>query len=176
KYGQIPKGTLPRSTKEGLHFLDTLEKNYTKFFSTPIAQVRGQIYSFKYRPIISAIKEILQDQEIAMNCIFDYQEIYISKEACKKKRVYSELYNCNWWSRVQQYIPTDNKVLAIILYSDVTSLDHLRKNLRHLIFISLGNIPTNFQNKAKAKALVGFIPMLEGIKGERQTPEFRQLI
>ncbi|KAF0514436.1 zn-finger domain-containing protein [Gigaspora margarita] len=114
-----------------------------------------------------------------MNCVFDYQKIYISKEACKKgrqERVYSELYNCNWWSHVQQYIPTDNKGLAIILYSDATLLDRLVKNSQHLIFISLDNIPTNFQNKAKAKALIGFISTLEGTKEERQTPEFRQLI
>ncbi|CAG8625318.1 4139_t:CDS:2, partial [Cetraspora pellucida] len=81
KYSQISKKIFPRSTKEGLHFLDSLEKNYTKFFSTPVMQVRGQTYSFKYRPIISAVREILQDQEITMNCVFDYQEIYVSNEA-----------------------------------------------------------------------------------------------
>ncbi|CAG8451521.1 6653_t:CDS:2, partial [Cetraspora pellucida] len=163
KYSQIPKKTLPRSTKEGLYFLDTLEKNYIKFFSTPVEKIRGQEYSFKYHPIISAVKEILQDQEIALNC-------------GRRERIYSEFYNCNWWCRVQQLIPTGHKVLAIILYSDATTLDRLGKNSRHPIFISLGNIPTNLRNKAKAKALVGFIPTLEGTMEERKTPEFRQLI
>ncbi|CAG8844867.1 9970_t:CDS:1, partial [Racocetra persica] len=81
KYGQIPKKALPRSTKDGLCFLDTLKKSHTEFFSTPVEQIKGRVYSFEYRPILSAVKEILQNQEIAANCVFDYQEIHVSAGA-----------------------------------------------------------------------------------------------
>ncbi|CAG8781524.1 17310_t:CDS:2, partial [Cetraspora pellucida] len=80
KHGQISKKMLPRLTKDGLHFLDTLKKNHTEFFSTSVMKINNQTYSFEYRPIISAVKEILKNKEIATNCVFDYQEIYISIE------------------------------------------------------------------------------------------------
>ncbi|CAG8471697.1 36875_t:CDS:2 [Gigaspora margarita] len=108
KYGQIPKRVLPQSTKDGLCFLDTLKKNHTEFISIPIAEIKNQVYPFEYQPIISAVKEILQNQELAANY-------------------------------------------------------RLGKNSQHSIFISLGNIPTKFCNKPKAKALVGLIPILQEI-------------
>ncbi|CAG8745303.1 23189_t:CDS:2, partial [Gigaspora rosea] len=220
-YSQVSKKTLPRSTKDGLLFLDTLREDRTRFFSTSVAQIKDQIYSFEYRPILSAVKEILQHEEIAENCIFDYQEVYVSFEAStvkfldividsiimyynnikiflflhlhvhlpdfncdfmedptsrRQEKVFSEFYNCEWWSRAQQHIPFENKVLAIILYSDATTLDRLGKSSRHPIYISLGNIPTTLRNRTEAKALVGIIPILKGTKEERQTPQFRQLI
>ncbi|CAG8658189.1 27845_t:CDS:2 [Dentiscutata erythropus] len=49
KYSQIPKKALPRSTKEGLSFLDTLKKNHTEFFSIPVAEIKDQVYSFEYQ-------------------------------------------------------------------------------------------------------------------------------
>ncbi|CAG8744422.1 801_t:CDS:2, partial [Cetraspora pellucida] len=180
KYSQIPKKALPRSTKDGLCFLDTLKKSHTEFFSTPVTKVKDQVYLFEYRPIISAVKKIFQNQEIATNCVFDYQEIYVptgaNYNAEHQERVYSEFYNCEWWRRAQQHIPSKNKVLALILYSDATMLDRLGKISRHPIFISLGNIPTKFRNKPEAKALIGIIPTLQGTLEERQTPEFRKLI
>ncbi|CAG8503337.1 13968_t:CDS:2, partial [Cetraspora pellucida] len=84
KYGQIPKKALSRSIKKGLDFLDILKKNHIKFSSTLIVQVRDQIYSFKHQLIILAVKEILQNQEISMNCMFNYQKIFISKEHDKE--------------------------------------------------------------------------------------------
>lgn len=155
--------------------MNTLRKDYTKFYSIPVVQIKDQTYSFEYRPIISAVKEILQHQEIIENCIFDYQEVYTLVER-RQERLFSEFYNSKWWSCAQQHIPSGNKVLPIILYSDATMLDHLGKSSWHPIFISLGNIPTSLRNKAEAKALVGIIPTLQGTKEERQTTQFRQLI
>ncbi|CAG8724573.1 16783_t:CDS:2, partial [Cetraspora pellucida] len=73
----------------GLLFLDTLRKNRTKFFSTSAAQIKNQIYSFEYRPILSAVEEILQQQEIVTNCLFDYQKVYSSVEASTESSQHS---------------------------------------------------------------------------------------
>ncbi|CAG8827756.1 29832_t:CDS:2, partial [Gigaspora margarita] len=121
KYEQVSTKALPQLTKDGLLFLDTLKKDYSKFLSTPVVQIKDRSH------------------EIASNCVFDYQEIYI----------------------LIGQIPSENKVLALILYSDTTILDCLGKNSRHPIFISLSNIPTSLQNKAEAKALVGIMPVLQ---------------
>ncbi|CAG8775962.1 17840_t:CDS:2, partial [Gigaspora rosea] len=42
KYGQVSTKALSRSTKDGLLFLNTLKKDYTKFLSTPIVQIKDQ--------------------------------------------------------------------------------------------------------------------------------------
>ncbi|CAG8503010.1 13510_t:CDS:2 [Cetraspora pellucida] len=82
----------------------------------------------------------------------------------------------NEWGHAQQYISSENKVLAIILYSNATMLDHLGKISQHLVFISLDNIPTKFHNKPKTKALVGIILTLQETLEKQQTPQFRQMI
>ncbi|CAG8620050.1 19146_t:CDS:2, partial [Gigaspora rosea] len=102
KHGQLSNKALPRSTKDSLLFLDTLKKSYTNFFSTPVVQVKGQVYSFEYRPIILAVKKILQDSKLAESCVFDYKEIY-SSIGEYQEREYSEFYNCEWWGRAQQF-------------------------------------------------------------------------
>ncbi|CAG8623481.1 4427_t:CDS:2 [Cetraspora pellucida] len=134
KYSQVSKKPLFRSTKDGLLFLDTLRKDHTK-------------------PILSAVEEILQQQEIVTNCLFDYQEVYSLVEA-------------STWNHAQQYIPFENKVLAIMLYLDATILDCLEKSSSHPIYISLENIPTNLHNRVESKALVGIIPILQETKEE----------
>ncbi|KAF0514431.1 hypothetical protein F8M41_017590 [Gigaspora margarita] len=59
------------------------KKNHTEFLSIPVAEIKDQVYSFEYRPIISAIKKILQNQKLAANRVFNYQEIYVSIRASK---------------------------------------------------------------------------------------------
>ncbi|CAG8755133.1 13987_t:CDS:2, partial [Cetraspora pellucida] len=93
-----------------------------------------------------------------------------------QERLFSEFYDSKWWCRAQQNILSENKVLAIILFFDATTLDRLGKSSWHPIFISLGNIPTNLRNKTEAKALVGIMLTLQGTKEEQKTPEFRQLV
>ncbi|CAG8853292.1 40599_t:CDS:2, partial [Gigaspora margarita] len=42
KYRQVSTKALPRSTKDGLLFLDTLKKDYTKFLSIPVVQIKDR--------------------------------------------------------------------------------------------------------------------------------------
>jgi hypothetical protein len=86
------------------------------------------------------------------------------------------MFNCNWWKQAINHVPYGSKVLPIIFYSDATTLDHIGKNSRHPIFITIGNIPTNLRNKPESKALVGLIPVLEGSKQKKGTKEFREAI
>ncbi|CAG8497295.1 9322_t:CDS:2 [Dentiscutata heterogama] len=126
RHGQISKKILLRSTKDGLLFLDTLRKDHTKFHSTPVAQIKDQTYSFEYRPIISAVKEILQHQEITKSCIFDYQEVYTLVEG-HQKRLFSEFYNSKWWS------PEAKALVGIIPTLQGTKEERQTSQFRQLI-------------------------------------------
>ena len=52
-------------------------------------------------------------------------------------------------------------VMPIILYADGTLCDSLGKTSRHLIFMTIGNIPLARRNKVDAKILLGYIPNLK---------------
>ena len=74
---------------------------------------------------------------------------------------YSEMYNSNWWKRIQIQIPAGAKLISLILYSDATICDVLGKTSQHPIFLTLGNIPQKYRNKQYAKSIIGFLPILK---------------
>ena len=80
KHANLPKKTLPSSTRNGLQFLDSLKKKRTSFDSLPISNINNIIYNFEYRPIISGIEEIVSNAEIAKELVFDYNETWIDNE------------------------------------------------------------------------------------------------
>jgi hypothetical protein len=80
KHANLPKKTLPSSTRIGLQFLDNLKKKHTLFNSLPVSNINNIIYDFEYRPIISGIEEIVNNAEIAEELIFDYNETWTNQE------------------------------------------------------------------------------------------------
>jgi hypothetical protein len=80
KHANLPKKTLPPSTRIGLQFLDSLKKKRTLFNSIPISNINGITYNFEYRPILSGIEEIISNTEIAKELVFDYNETWINQE------------------------------------------------------------------------------------------------
>ncbi|RHZ52458.1 hypothetical protein Glove_461g21 [Diversispora epigaea] len=52
-------------------------------------------------------------------------------------------------------------LLSIILYSDASTTDTLRKNTLHPIFITLGNIITWRKNKPDVKQLLAYLPIIK---------------
>ncbi|RHZ80488.1 hypothetical protein Glove_134g73 [Diversispora epigaea] len=74
-------------------------------------------------------------------------------------------------------IPSSACILSLILYSDATTTDTLRKSSLHPIYISLGNIPTWRRNKEDAKQLLGYFPILFAKnEKEKTSPEFKKLV
>ena len=63
------------------------------------------------------------------------------------------------------------------MYSDATTTDTLGKSQLHPIYISLGNIPIWRRNKADAKQLLGYLPILEAANStERKSSAFKYLV
>src|SRR5436305_8633516 len=62
---------------------------------------------------------------------------------------------------VENSLPTDAKLLSLILYSDVTNVDSLEKSNLHSIYISIGNIKNWRCNKLDAKQLLEYFSILE---------------
>src|SRR5204862_1294488 len=82
-----------------------------------------------------------------------------------------------WWKITQESLPPGARLLSIILYSDATTTDTLRKSQLHPIYVSLGNIPIWRRNKADAKQLLGYLPILEAANStERKSYAFKYLV
>lgn len=147
---------LPTSVKQGRQLLDQIDVSHISFQKVPIMSYMEEIYYLYYRPIFDAIKELLNNKEIFDNCTFEYTPMY-----CENQRIYHEQYNGEWWKRVQASIPTEAKVVSIILYSDATTCDFLGKTSEHPIYLTLGNIASWRRNKPDAKVLLGYLPQLK---------------
>jgi hypothetical protein len=88
-------------------------------------------------------------------------------------RVYSEQNTANWWRERQNPF---SKILAIMIYTDGTTLDSLGKQSEYPIFLTLGNIPNWRRNFPDAKVLIGFLPHLTTRNNKlRESKEFRQM-
>ena len=58
-------------------------------------------------------------------------------------------------------LKSDQKLISLILYSDATICDKLGKKKMHPIYLSLGNIPYHIRNIPQAKAIIGYLPLIE---------------
>src|SRR5437868_6420474 len=64
-----------------------------------------------------------------------------------------------------------------MLYSDATLCDNLGKIQQHPVFLTLGNIPSWQRNKKDAKALLGYMPILQSKdQATKNSNNFRKLI
>ena len=75
---------------------------------------------------------------------------------------------------MEKKIPILNHLLSIILYSDGTTFDGLRKTSGHPVFLTLDNIPHKLWNKPEFKVLLGFLPKIEDSMN-KINEEFRSL-
>jgi hypothetical protein len=74
-------------------------------------------------------------------------------------------------------LPADAKLLSLILYSDATTTDTLGKSQLHLIYLSIGNIPTWYHNKSDAKQFLEYLPILEATSSiEKKSFTYKNLV
>ena len=147
---------LPTSVKQGRQTLDQINVPHISFDKVPIMTYKDETYYLYHRLIFNTVKELLSNKEIFANCIFEFTPLYH-----EGIRIYNEQYNGQWWKRVQNSLPSEAKVLSIILYSDATICDHLGKTSEHPIYLTLGNIVSWRRNKPDAKVLLGYLPQLK---------------
>ena len=76
-------------------------------------------------------------------------------------KTYDEQYESDWWNVMKKTIPINNHLLSIIIYTDSTICDHLRKTLKHPIYISLKNISNWMRNKSNLKVLISYLLKLK---------------
>jgi hypothetical protein len=89
-------------------------------------------------------------------------------------RIFGEPFEGNWWLETEKNLPSLNRLLSIILYSDATTFDGLGKSSGHPVFLTLGNIPNRVRNLPEAKILLGFLPKVQDT-GIKTTESFRSL-
>ncbi|GBC42284.2 hypothetical protein GLOIN_2v1848756 [Rhizophagus irregularis DAOM 181602=DAOM 197198] len=81
-------------------------------------------------------------------------------------RIFGEPFKGNWWLKTEKNLPSLNRLLSIILYSNATIFDRLGKSSGHPVFLTLSNIPNRVRNLPETKILLGFLPKVQdtGIK------------
>jgi len=126
-----------------------------KFKTVPITNFQNIDYNFYYQPIIHGIKVLLLQPDINNEFIYKYQSNNTSI------RNYGEQFESDWWYITEKNIPVDNFLLSIILYTDLTTCDHIGKTSEHPIYISLGNISNWKRNKSNFKILIGYLLKLK---------------
>ena len=147
---------LPTSTKQGYQFLDQISASHMSFEKVPIMKYKEETYYLYYQSIFNTIKELLENKDIIENCVFNFSPVYHENQ-----RIYSEQYQSGWWERAHRSIPSNAKVLSIILYSDATICDHIGKSSKHPVYLTLGNISNWRRNRPDAKVLLGYLPILK---------------
>ncbi|CAJ0746769.1 12466_t:CDS:2 [Entrophospora sp. SA101] len=86
------------------------------------------------------------DTESAIECnykdVFTNQEESLSQELTFPNSTYADFMNLVAMVRkvASSTILYESKLLSIIIYSDATNCDNLGKTMKHLIYITLGNI------------------------------------
>jgi hypothetical protein len=175
KFSNLDNSPLPPSTKIGREFLDNASIHYATFKEVSIVTFQDTEYILYYRPVIQAIKSLLVIDSINQNIVLNYIEKKETRNDVETQ-LFEEQYNCNWWRREELKLFIGQRLLSIILYSDVMILDHMEKSSEHPIFLSLGNI-SNFQrNKPESKALIGYLPILKAKDSRtKNSEEFRKL-
>ncbi|PKY35003.1 hypothetical protein RhiirB3_455281, partial [Rhizophagus irregularis] len=132
-----------------------------------------KIYKFQYRPIFDAIKSLVSNTDLSKDFLFDYNEQWESNKNGTLVRIYSEQNTANWWRERQNPF---SKILAVMIYTDGTTLDSLGKQSEYPIFLTLGNIPNWRRNFPDAKVLIRFLPHLTTRNNKlRESKEFRQM-
>ncbi|GET51387.1 hypothetical protein GLOIN_2v1848756 [Rhizophagus irregularis DAOM 181602=DAOM 197198] len=148
---------------ENTEFIDP--EDLQDFKEKVVATYNKINFTLYYRPLFRAIQALLQRPEVANNFVHKGIQNKM-KDDRGETRIFGEPFEGNWWLETEKNLPSLNRLLSIILYSDATTFDGLGKSSGHPVFVTLGNIPNRVQNLPEAKILLGFLPKVQdtGIK------------
>jgi len=172
EYQMDPLATLPANTKQGRALLDSIDIPHILYKKAAVMEYNSREYVLHHRPLFDAVKELLNNPDIFKHCIFEYTPVFVTNDKGEMERCYEEQYSGKWWGRAQESISEGANVLSIIFYSDATTCDILGKTSEHPVYMTLGNIPIWRRNKPDAKALLAYLPMIEGSDDQKKMPNF----
>ncbi|CAB4407035.1 unnamed protein product [Rhizophagus irregularis] len=173
KHSNLDKSPLPSSTKNGKDYLNQINSPLIDFKEKVVATYNEINFTLYYRPLFHAIQALLQRPEVANNFVHKGIQNKM-KDDRGETRIFGEPFEGNWWLETEKNLPSLNRLLSIILYSDATTFDGLGKSSDHPVFLTLGNIPNRVRNLPEAKILLGFLPKVQDT-GIKPTESFRSL-
>ncbi|KAN0134199.1 hypothetical protein V8E53_007971 [Lactarius tabidus] len=155
------------STKELNHIIDNVLPERPQFQCCELI-IGGETLELYFRDIISCIRSIYSDPELAQHLITAPERHYSDQE--HTVRVYSEMHTGDWWWSVQTTLESHRPgatVVPIIISSDKTQLTLFRGKSAYPVYLTIGNVPKAIRRKPTrcAQILLGYIPTtkLEGI-------------
>ncbi|KAN0131561.1 hypothetical protein V8E53_010669 [Lactarius tabidus] len=160
-------GLLYSSTKELNHIIDNVLPEQPQFQCRKLI-IGGETLELYFRDIISCIRSIYGDPELAQHLITAPEHHYSDQE--HTDRVYSEMHTGDWWWSVQTTLESHRPgatVVPIIISSDKTQLTLFRGKSTYPVYLTIRNVPKAIRRKPtrRAQILLGYIPTtkLEGI-------------
>ncbi|RHZ70080.1 hypothetical protein Glove_275g115 [Diversispora epigaea] len=157
---------LPKNIETGRKFMDKMNISQLSYFKYCVFTHNSQDYFVYYRPIKNCIKNLLSNPDILKNLMFRYKNSKIEDE-----KSYGEQNSGNWWKRTERSISNHANILSIILYSDATTTDTLRKNSLHPICISWKYSHMEKEQRRRETTL-GYLPILSA-KNEKEKKSFK---
>ncbi|GET59160.1 hypothetical protein GLOIN_2v1836976 [Rhizophagus irregularis DAOM 181602=DAOM 197198] len=136
KLSNLDKSPLPSSTKNGKDYLNQINSLLIDFKEKVVATYNEINFTLYYRPLFRAIQAFLQRSEVTNN--FVHKKIQNKmKNDRGETRIFGEPFEGNWWLETEKNLPSLNRLLSIILYSDATTFDGLEKSSGHPVFLTL---------------------------------------
>src|SRR3989440_3826376 len=173
KHSDLNESPLPKSTKNGKDYLNQINSPSLNFKEKVVPTSYEVDFTLYYRLIFRAIQTLLQRPKVADN--FVHKEI-LNKDKNSGIRIFGEPYESNWWLEMEKALLALNHLLSIILYSDATTFDGLRKSSGHPVFLTFGNLSNWVQNSPESKILLGFLSKVQdtGIKPSETFRSFQR--
>ncbi|GET51385.1 hypothetical protein GLOIN_2v1836976 [Rhizophagus irregularis DAOM 181602=DAOM 197198] len=148
KHSNLDKSPLPSLTKNGKDYLNQINSPLIDFKEKVVATYNKINFTLYYRPLFRAIQALLQRPEVANNFVHKGIQNKM-KDDRGETRIFGEPFEGNWWLETEKNLPSLNRLLSIILYSDATTFDGLGKSSGHPVFVTLvqdTGIKTTFQS------------------------------
>jgi Plavaka transposase len=126
--------------------------------NTLVADKQTNVYSFRYRNVLSVIDFLLGHQPFAPN--LHYAPIRLLNK--DNARVYNEMHTGDWWWETQKQLPEKATVVPLLLATDKTQLTHLHGDQSAWpVYLTIGNLDrqTRRAQKRPAVILLGLIPI-----------------
>ncbi|RHZ80447.1 hypothetical protein Glove_136g43 [Diversispora epigaea] len=125
KHSNVSVSSLPKNIVVGRRYIDKMNSRLSHHKHSILSHNNVE-YFIHYCLIVNCIENLLSNPEITKHFAYDYEDLTFEEE-----KSYGEQFTGNWWKSVNASVPSIAKVLSIILYSDVTTLDTLGKSSLH---------------------------------------------
>ncbi|KAI3650366.1 hypothetical protein MP228_003847 [Amoeboaphelidium protococcarum] len=159
-----------RNYDEMTNLIDQIPQDFD--YTEHQLQHDSKIYKLYSASIEKCIRLIFEDIDL---CRVMHLSPHVRQEE-SLGRIYSDLYDTQWWIDAQSQVPEDHVIVPIIINSDATQLNKSGRVKAHPVYLTIGNLPRKIRASANllGMKLLGILPVVES--SDFQNPDdYRQM-